>query len=97
MYRAAVEKGRAYREWARHHARHVRYETEYGMLSSNWVCGVSPEAQVSCACDTQVNRFRKSPWTRSGRWSPRKWGEATRQEVRSDADFKEQLVEAGLA
>ena len=95
MYRAAVENDRTHRVWAKHHALHVRYETDYGVLSANWACGLSPEAQVSCPCDVQENRFRKSPWlTKGGQWvNPRTYGERTRQEVRADQDFKEFLDE----
>ncbi len=99
MYRAAVEKGRTHRVWAKHHAHHVRYEADYGELSSNWQVGCSPEDQISCACDTQANRFRKSPWVTRGHqyYNPRAWGERTRQEVRADQDFKEFLDELKVA
>ena len=94
MYRAAIDKARTHRAWSRHHVRHVRREADYGMLSANWVCGASPESQVSCACDNQANRFRKSHWvTQGSQWAnPRSWGESTRQEARSEDDFREWLA-----
>ena len=94
MRRAALERDRTVREWRKHHTIHVRRAQEYGAFASNWVPGVSPEALVTCACDNQPGRFRKGQrWLYKGGQfhNPRSYGERTRQEARSDVDFREQL------
>jgi hypothetical protein len=85
-----------YREWRRHRNFHVE-------LNRFW----NPKAgrsifEIDCACDTQVGRFRKRHAHECGiprclvchgHKYPRR--EPTRQEVRADVTFREQLAEAG--
>ena len=100
MQRAAIERDRTFREWHRHHLDHIHQIEDLGVLSPGWRPGVRAEFLVSCVCDQQVGRFRKGQRARTQgrqRINPREWGYRTRQEARSDADFRFQLREEGLA
>jgi hypothetical protein len=99
MRRAAVERDRTFREWHRHHLDHLLSIQDLGVLHPGWRAGVRAEFLVSCVCDQQVNRFRKGQRARTQgtqRINEREWGYRTRQEARSDADFRDQLREEGL-
>ena len=94
MRRAALERDRALREWHKHRAIHVRQAADYGCLLAGWEPGVSPADLVTCVCDNQPGRFRKGQrWLSNVFGNPRTYGERTRQEARSDADFRDQLRE----
>jgi hypothetical protein len=94
MRRAALERDRALREWHKHRALHASDFQALGGVLSNWVPGVSPADLVTCACDNQPGRFRKGQrWSSNVFGNPRTYGERTRQEARSDADFRDQLRE----
>jgi len=100
MRRAALERERTLREWRKHLAIHVRRVGEDGAFNRDWVPGVSPRDLVTCACDQQAGRFRKGQrWNSQGsqRARPRDYGLRTRQEARSDADFRAALRKEGLA
>ena len=99
MRRAAFERDRTIREWRKHRAIHVRQAADYGCLLAGWEPGVSPEDSITCPCDNQAGRFRKGQrWLSKGsqRVSLRDYGVRTRQEVRSDDNFGDQLQELGL-
>jgi len=99
MRRAAVERDRTLREWHRHHLDHILHIESLTVLHPGWRPGVSAEFLVSCICDQQAGRFRKGERARTQgtqRINPREWGYRTRQESRSDADFRDQLLEEGL-
>jgi len=99
MRRAAVERDRTLREWHRQHLDHILHIESLTVLHPGWRPGVSAEFLVSCICDQQAGRFRKGERARTQgtqRINPREWGYRTRQESRSDADFRDQLLEEGL-
>ena len=96
MRRAALERERTLREWHKHHRLHILQMVEYCAINGDWEPGVRPEDLVSCPCDNQPGRFRKGQrWLSKGKqWvSPRDYGDRTRQEAQSDANFREQLRE----
>ena len=94
MLRAALERDRTFKEWRRHHLDHILTIEDLGVLHPEWRPGVGAEFLVSCVCDQQVGRFRKGQRARtqgSQRVCPRSLGLRTRQEQRSDQDFREWL------
>ncbi|HIL98959.1 MAG TPA: hypothetical protein EYG51_24105 [Pseudomonadales bacterium] len=94
MLRAALEHDRTFKEWRRHHLDHILTIEDLGALNSDWRPGVPAALLVSCVCDQQVGRFRKGQRARTQggqRVCPRSMGDRTRQEQRSDLDFREWL------